>query len=432
MKYLLRIKNINDFLKKRAFDSSNQITAFGIILTINYPLYYFIWLYADQQSYENLPLRLCASLFCFLLAINKFWPTTLKSFLPIYWYFTATFCLPFFFTFMLLKNNASTIWLMNSVSIVFFLLLLFDLLSATILLGIGIIFGILFYQLTTPWKFIIQPGIINISGVLCTLIAAFLIGAVFARNKEKLEKEKLKTIRALSTSIAHELRTPLATIKANAEGIKEYLPDLLKSYELAKQNNVNVPDIRPSQFVNLNAAVEHIQAETNFSNIIINLMLTNVDHSSIETTKFTACSIADCITETLARYPLLPNEKSLINWNNNTDFAFNGDKLLTIHVLFNLLKNALFYLKAANKGDIQIWIEKKDKYNNLHFRDSGTGIASNTLPHIFEHFFTQTYHGTGVGLSFCKMVMRTYGGDIICQSVEGEFTEFVLSFPILK
>ena len=40
--------------------------------------------------------------------------------------------------------------------------------------------------------------------------------------------------------------------------------------------------------------------------------------------------------------------------------------------------------------------------------------------------------GTGVGLACCKTIMIAYGGDIICNSIEGEYTEFVLSFSSSK
>lgn len=65
----------------------------------------------------------------------------------------------------------------------------------------------------------------------------------------------------------------------------------------------------------------------------------------------------------------------------------------------------------------------------MHFRDSGTGISADILPKIFDLFFSQTHHGSGIGLAFCKIVMESYGGKIECKSAEGEFTEFILSFP---
>ena len=112
-----------------------------------------------------------------------------------------------------------------------------------------------------------------------------------------------------------------------------------------------------------------------------------------------------------------------------SDFSFKGDELLMIHLLFNLLKNALYYIKVAGKGDIHIWCDQNEKHNILHFKDTGQGIAKKDLPHIFERFFTKTPHGTGIGLAFCKMVMNSLGGDITCSSHEKEFAEFTLLFP---
>ena len=70
--------------------------------------------------------------------------------------------------------------------------------------------------------------------------------------------------------------------------------------------------------------------------------------------------------------------------------------------------------------------------NEIHFKDTGTGISSQILPHIFDSFFTtESSIGTGVGLAFSKMVMHSHHGEIDCLSKEGEYTEFILSFPKL-
>ena len=49
---------------------------------------------------------------------------------------------------------------------------------------------------------------------------------------------------------------------------------------------------------------------------------------------------------------------------------------------------------------------------------------------LFESQMT-TQGGTGIGLAYYKEIMSSYGGDIACDSVEGEFTEFVLNFPCI-
>ena len=52
------------------------------------------------------------------------------------------------------------------------------------------------------------------------------------------------------------------------------------------------------------------------------------------------------------------------------------------------------------------------------------------LPHIFDRFFSKTYHGAGVGLTFCKWVMENLNGSIDCLSLKDEYTHFLLSFPV--
>jgi len=99
------------------------------------------------------------------------------------------------------------------------------------------------------------------------------------------------------------------------------------------------------------------------------------------------------------------------------------------HVLFNLLKNALYYIEAANKGEIYIRAEKTPDANILHFKDTGKGMASSMMPYVFERFYSKTQHGTGIGLAFCKSVIESFGGKISCESVEGEHTTFILEFP---
>lgn len=115
------------------------------------------------------------------------------------------------------------------------------------------------------------------------------------------------------------------------------------------------------------------------------------------------------------------------------DFEYEGISVLTSHILYNLLKNALRAIVNADKGTIKIKLESGVRFNKLIFRDTATGIAKEFLPKMFKLFESQTTAegGTGVGLAFCKTIMQSYGGDIVCGSVEGEYTEFILTFPCL-
>lgn len=253
-------------------------------------------------------------------------------------------------------------------------------------------------------------------------------------QKEKDLAQKTSNFMQLVTgAMAHELRTPLRTISCGAVGLKKYLPLLIQAYELAKAANLDVPLIPKMHYEILPSAAESIETEAKAAFAIIDMLFVKSGVMNLDLTQIEKCSIRACIAEALQRYPFAPDEREKVIWSseNSSDFEFSGKKILMIHVIFNLLKNALYYLKVAGKGEIKIWLEPGAEYNMLHFKDTGTGITPEILPHIFERFFSHTLHGTGIGLAFCKMTMQNFGGDISCKSVVGEFTEFNLKFPLL-
>jgi signal transduction histidine kinase len=271
-----------------------------------------------------------------------------------------------------------------------------------------------------------------IYGELVSVITFIFIGTFFSRSKSKLEAEKFEALDSFGSMVAHELRTPLSAIRNGVEGIKTYLPDLLNAYKKAREANLAVEHIRKDQLVSLEECINHLESESSLANITINMLLTNVRQSKLAPTEITAFSAAALIEQTLIRYPLQPEQRALIHVNNEQDFMIRGDQELLIHVIFNLLKNALYFLEAAQKGEITIWFDIDEKFNRIHFKDTGQGIAPSDLPHIFDRFYTRRYHGTGIGLAFCKTVMKLHKGDIICQSVLGEYADFIISFPKIE
>lgn len=404
---------------------------FGIFGLIAYFLYYFInsWYLLPTSGYENLGLRAFLCILFFLLILKNKWPNAWKLYLPIYWYFTLLCAIPFFVTFMTLKNNCSAAWIMNLQAVIILMMLLVDWISYSFLLLIGILCAWACYYYTTPEPFLFAPGAITPKNILDTFSISLVMGIIFSRKREQIEQEKLQSIKLMSFNIAHELRTPLAAINAGASGLKDYLPDLIETYKLARQSRLPIPLIHPAQFDLIKEVLETIEKETYAANTIINMLLINFDQSRINTMTLKSCSIKQVIEEALGRYPFLANERKLVHWQDNSDFIFYGETLLTVHILFNLLKNAIYYINARGQGEIYIWLETTRHYHVLHFKDTGQGISSHILPYIFDKFFSRTYHGFGIGLAFCKMVMNAYGGDIRCFSQEGEFTEFLLRFP---
>ncbi len=430
--FLLPVRNLLTKISQQTEDANPPYVGFGIFGLITYPLYHLIWLLATPQDYDSFILRLIATALCLPLAFKNMLPKKLDKYLPIYWNLTLLYCLPFLFTFLLLKNDFSYTWAMNTMTALVLCILLLDLLQLSILLPLGIVFGVLCYWLTTNNPILLPPNYLIIAIAYSSII---IFGALFAHRRNMIQKEKINAMAAVGGSIAHELRNPLLAINTNLNGIKKYVPFLLTGYQKANANNLleDKEKIRLDRFEVLLTAVDDIGAEIQYANTMINMLLLKVK-PNIKSGEVAICSIFDCVDDALRRYPFNSAEQSkLINWNMEVDkdFKFKGSQLLIIHVLFNLIKNALYFVDDAGKGQIYISTSAGKKNNTLHFKDTAKGIPAHILPRLFTRFFTKTDTGTGLGLAFCKMVMTGMGGDITCRSQEGEYTEFILTFPKL-
>ncbi|MGE3921158.1 MAG: ATP-binding protein [Gammaproteobacteria bacterium] len=257
----------------------------------------------------------------------------------------------------------------------------------------------------------------------------------------KLEAEKLKRedaelyierMKKMIGTIAHEFRTPLASIKGLIHGVEYYLPRLIEAYELASANNLPIQKIRENSIMTMKNAMTNIDETISSAFLIIRLLLANIGQDKFDQTNFIELKIREAVNLAISQYPFLSKQKKLVHVSIDHNFDFLGDQKLFDHVLFNLLKNALYYIADANKGQIHISTKETKDENILIFKDTASGIRSDILPRIFEQFFSNTYHGTGLGLSFCKMVMLSFHGDIQCHSEFGKYTEFMLIFPKIK
>lgn len=429
MKFINVVEKFKKTINERAENFSHQYVIFGIFASLNFPVYWVIWHYYSLQSYENLPLRIIATCLCLPLIFTRYWPPSVKSWLPLYWWFTLTFCLPFFFTFMLLENGFSAVWLMSTTAIMFWLILLVDTISFFVILTVGFVAGLCLFLMLGG-----SIPLVEYQGYISQYVGTLFVGLLFARNKEISERAKLQAMRSVSTTIAHELRTPLASLQSSINGLERYYPKLVGAYKLAKEKNLEVEVIRPAHFQLLEKLFEDSKVEIRYSHMVINSLLSNSNQINLtQGLERYIHSITECLEQALQRYPFSNDkQRSAVHYQRGEDFDFHGEELLLIHVIFNLLKNALYFIEKAGKGEISIWLEKGGKFNNLHFKDTGIGIASENLKKLFTRFYSTERHGSGLGLAFCKMVMRGFGGDIVCTSEAGVYTEFTLIFPVVK
>ena len=249
------------------------------------------------------------------------------------------------------------------------------------------------------------------------------------KSQADLEKTKhqLKGAQLISASIAHEIRTPLATIKASTTFVEYLIETMLNEI---KEYEIKTPNINEKNLSKLKESINMINEKTDQSNAVINMLLTKLQGFEFGVSNFDNFLAVDCIEDALKEYTAPIDIADKIKFTKNNNFEILGNQRMVKHVIMNVLKNSVYFIQKSNKGEIIIWLENKLKENEIHFKDTAFGINEAVLTQIFKPFFTtETSTGTGVGLAFSKMVMESHQGNITCLSKEGEYTEFILSFP---
>ena len=107
-----------------------------------------------------------------------------------------------------------------------------------------------------------------------------------------------------------------------------------------------------------------------------------------------------------------------------------------VQILLNLLGNALRY--TPPDGTITLTAQPGDGAVQISVRDTGIGITSDHLPHVFERFYrvdksrTRSSGGTGIGLTIVRHLVHTHGGEVWAESDgPGTGTTFHLTIPAL-
>ena len=412
--------------------AENRLRPFAILAIVGFPLYYYVWHNVFPQQYENLTLRLVGSALFIPILLHRRWPAAAKRYLPHYWYAVVSYALPFFFTFMLLKNDGCEVWVESALIAAFVMVLLLDWLMLVLSFMAGVGIAVLAYCFTAAPANLGSPYLAH----LAIFSFAIAIGAIANYDTARIQVEQERAMLATAGSVAHELRTPMLAIRAGAAGLSRFLPVLLESYDLAKRNGLDVPKIRLAHLYSMHGALERIEHEALLSNSVIDMLLVNARFTGGYTQHPEQCSMAHCVNVALQRYPFREHERLHVQCDLDDDFAFRGSDTLMVHVLFNLIKNALRFMRSIDDAQISIRLARSAKANRLFFRDNGAGIEPDALPHIFTRFYTSSAItddislGAGIGLAFCRDVLREMGGTIECTSTKNSHTEFVLTLPL--
>ncbi|MDF1760533.1 MAG: response regulator [Coxiellaceae bacterium] len=440
-KMLLYVKNE---ISRRVEAYGGQYIAFGIFGAINYPTFYLVWFYLSQQSYESVILRSLGTALCIPLIFYRYWPKVLKSWLPTYWYVTLTFCLPFFFTYMLLRNNASDVWLMSTTVVMVWLMLLVDAISFVVILMFGTFSAWLIYKFTSPVPFN-NP---NIHALIAQYFGSLAVVLIFARGKERITGRKMRlkaeAANAAKTefiaNMSHDIRTPIT-------GMLAMVQDLLNTAEKAKSSRVNERAVLDDMVKTVQRDGELLMGATDELLHLCNEILEVVQLEFGEPVEVNeSFSVSELVQHNIDL--LLPNAQhkklqlSAMIEPTVPQYLFGARSYLD-RSLLNLLSNAL---KFTDIGYVKVTVSEVKPAENeykagdrvtlqIKVEDSGIGIPKDKFNTIFEHFsrlspsYEGVYKGSGLGLHTVRRYVDSMRGKIELQSELGKGACFILTIP---
>lgn len=213
-----------------------------------------------------------------------------------------------------------------------------------------------------------------------------------------------------SSDIAHELRTPIHSLKQMTE-LELSKPDLSFNNESLLLNYM-------SELNHINQLIEQL------------LFLARSEHHHILLNKENV-SLKQLIQPICEFYQLLADEKNMVISCEGDANVF-VDTTLFKRLLSNLLSNAIKYTPAYGKININIKLISVNKVQ-VSIQDTGIGIDAAHLPKLCHRFYrvdpTRTQNdGLGLGLAIVETIMKLHDGEIFFQSQRGQGTTVFLYF----
>lgn len=232
-------------------------------------------------------------------------------------------------------------------------------------------------------------------------------------DRQQRELEQLR--RNLIAWVGHDLRTPLASVRAMVEALADGMVD-----DAATQQRY------------LRTAQRDIHA---LSLLIDNLFeMAQIDAGGLPLDR-QPNALSDLLSDTLESFQTLATEKGVLLGGDvepGIDPVWIDARLIG-RVLTNLVGNAIRHTPSG--GYVHLSARPHNGYVEVSVRDTGEGIQQSDLPRVFEQFFrgeksrSRATGGAGLGLAIAKSFVEAHGGQIYVTSQPGQGTQFAFTLP---
>ncbi len=248
--------------------------------------------------------------------------------------------------------------------------------------------------------FLIIFGIIAGTGIIFFLGIYQLQNHFLQKEKEaeteRIEKERYREISAFTSGVAHEIKNPLNSLSLLFELLGKKMPvdfkdDISTGNEEVKKIS-RIIDQFSATLKPLDLKKERLILKDLISGIRGMVHRENID----------------------------------IQYEEEGQVDFHADKGLLSQALLNLIQNSL---EATEKGEIRIRAKKHRKKIFISVKDTGRGMSTQELEHIFDPFFSRKKEGMGIGLYLTKKIIEAHEGKIRCESRLGKGTTCFIQIP---
>ncbi|MDD3414968.1 MAG: HAMP domain-containing sensor histidine kinase [Lachnospiraceae bacterium] len=234
------------------------------------------------------------------------------------------------------------------------------------------------------------------------------------KSKQMREEELKRSQQELISCISHDLRTPISTIKAYGEGLRDGIANTDKKKE------------------------EYIKIIIDKTNLLIEMIKELLDISNAQLKKLEIQKQEVYFTkyfeEVMREIQIFARQRSAdLVWDNQAaDMIVMIDSKRITEVLYNLVENSLKYVKE-DPLRIEIIAINMKKGIQIAVKDNGIGIEVDDIPYVFDKFYraeksrTSSIPGSGLGLSICKYIIEAHGGTIECKSRKSVGCEIIFT-----
>lgn len=248
-------------------------------------------------------------------------------------------------------------------------------------------------------------------------------------TKDKLvESEKLSSLGGLVAGVAHEINTPVGIGVTAASHLLSLNSKINEKFKTSTLSLKDMEDYIEGSSESSKIILANMEKA---SNLIKSFKEVAVDRTSEEKRVF---NLNEYINEILVsiHYQLM-EENYNINLSSSDEFSLESYPGALSQVLTNLIFNSFMHgFEGLTEGEITIETIDRGDWATIIYMDNGRGINKENIKKIYDPFYTtkRAKGGSGLGLNIVyNLISSKLQGSLECDSVEGEYTKFIIDIP---